>query len=98
MPVSDEHKAASESLGNALSSTYESLGITGFSDEFDNGLTMIPEHEPHEECKYRKTDRGCYYCCQYCNHDMHLCGGCGVSLTHLGKDWGTGEVHEGACW
>ena len=52
-------------------------------------LQIIPQHRlppPGESCQYAKTDQGCYWCCVDCNHDTHICPGCGTPLSHLGNE------------
>lgn len=29
----------------------------------------------------------CYNCCDRCNYDRHVCGGCGERVTHDGLDY-----------
>lgn len=45
---------------------------------------FIPEHDFDPDCEYLRLPRGCYRCCQDCNHDLHMCPGCGEPLTHMG--------------
>lgn len=56
--------------------------------------TKIHPHEPSKDCKFRKTDDGCYWCCSSCNYDDHTCGGCGDNVSHLGNN-PDGSKHEG---
>lgn len=46
----------------------------------------IPAHEFDRDCEYLKTDTGCYYCCDSCNYNTHICHGCGSDLSHLGNE------------
>lgn len=52
----------------------------------------IPKHSFNPDCEYLK-DRGCYYCCDGCNYDIHQCYFCGEDLMHGDRDF-TGEPHE----
>lgn len=53
-------------------------------------LQMIPQHTlgPGEKCPHIEADpdRGCYWCCDACNHDTHTCPGCGTPLSHAGNE------------
>ena len=33
-----------------------------------------------------RTSNGCSNCCETCNRDGHTCPGCGVHLTHDGRE------------
>jgi hypothetical protein len=47
------------------------------------GFVMREPHDFDVNCEYLKTDQGCYYCCEACNYDRHICHFCGDNLTHL---------------
>jgi hypothetical protein len=34
-----------------------------------------------DRCQHAPDD-GCEWCCQTCNHDRHLCPGCGTNIGH----------------
>lgn len=38
------------------------------------------EYAPHK-CEHEKGE-GCMWCCQRCNYDTHMCGGCGTIVGH----------------
>lgn len=38
------------------------------------------EYRP-DKCEHASDD-GCMWCCQRCNTDTHLCGGCGTVANH----------------
>lgn len=44
--------------------------------------TPIPKHPYDRDCPRLATPEGCYYCCERCNYDRHLCPGCGDNLPH----------------
>jgi len=37
----------------------------------------------HCDCK---PDQGCYYCCDSCNYDRHICHFCGQTLSHENRN------------
>lgn len=48
-------------------------------------LNISIPHVYDKDCPLLKTDEGCYSCCDKCNYDRHICGGCGEPLSHLGN-------------
>lgn len=40
----------------------------------------IPDQRT-EQCEHDEAD-GCWRCCNYCDHILHRCGGCGKVMTH----------------
>jgi hypothetical protein len=57
------------------------------------GVHRMP-HTRDPRCKFLKTDEGCIWCCELCDHDAHVCAGCGCHVSHLGNDLETGGPHE----
>lgn len=57
------------------------------------GVHRLP-HTANPRCEYLKTDEGCFWCCQLCDVDRHVCQGCGEHVTHLGNDPATMEPHK----
>jgi hypothetical protein len=52
-------------------------------------FTRILPHSPPppgQSCEWAKTDEGCYWCCDVCNSNRHICPGCGEPLSHLGNE------------
>ena len=41
----------------------------------------IPKHTFDRDCEYLKEGH-CFYCCDLCNYDRHLCHFCGENLNH----------------
>lgn len=39
------------------------------------------EYRP-DKCQHTEGQTGCLWCCERCNHDTHLCGGCGTIVGH----------------
>lgn len=50
-------------------------------------VPFIPRlpHARDPRCPHLRTDDGCYWCCELCDVDRHVCLGCGEHLTHLGN-------------
>lgn len=63
-------------------------------------MSYVPRtpHASDPRCVFLKTDDGCFWCCQLCDVDRHVCPGCGEHLTHLNNEVGEdGEVKPHAC-
>lgn len=47
----------------------------------------IPEHLPNpRECKHLNEEGFCYYCCETCNWDNHVCNFCGEYVNHFDQN------------
>lgn len=47
----------------------------------------IPEHKPDPgACNYLNSGGSCYWCCDACNLDAHLCYECRDSVNHFNKN------------
>lgn len=73
---SPEHLRAREWHGWAFSG-YSAAQVVAIQQYIRTGqeTCRLPYyHHPEGEA--------CMYCCDRCNYDRHLCGGCGASLRH----------------
>jgi hypothetical protein len=59
----------------------------------------IPPHyfpESNPRCKYLEQGH-CYWCCNSCNYNLHVCPLCGDPLDHNGQEWVDGVKSNHSC-
>lgn len=55
---------------------------------------MAHPDRPHNYSTSPIGPDGCAWCCDRCNLDTHMCGGCGMPLAHDGTERDTQLEHD----
>lgn len=90
VPVEGQHDPGDKEIDPKTISlpTDPRPGDEEFSTQY--AATEDEDEYPTQHCTetlHRRFGGACFWCCEACNYDRHICGGCGQNLRHDGLEW-----------